>query len=261
MSKKQSKRPQRHWRYDASSAKPATTPLLPADAEEPKAPMVIYTTEVYHQVCWLVRQAKAEVGWWGLVDVTDDGDYLITEIFVPKQEVTGVTTDIEAEAMTELALELMDRNLDPGKLYYYGHSHVNMGVSPSMQDEENTDQYLADCPIFIREIRNKKGDVKVDVFDTNAGVVYQCVDVFAEHDLIPIETQRWVDALLKANVTEIRFTNPVIKNTPPSGKKPDLQLFNNDWSYGGYGDLKHITDETWDDDSDSPYLEMPTWRS
>lgn len=222
------KKPPREWDYSATSSTPATTPLR-RRGETPRTPRVIYTTRVYQQITYLVHRCNLEVGWWGLVDVQPCGDYLITEIFVPPQTVTGVETDIEAEAMTALAIELMDRDLDPGKLYYYGHSHVNMGVSPSGQDESNTDQYLDACPIFIREIRNKKGESKVDIFDTTANVVYQCVENIPEWDLIPGDVVQEIDDIVESCVKERKYQPPAATTQPTSLASAKADKNKNTW--------------------------------
>lgn len=222
------KPPAREWDYSATSATPATTPLR-RRGDTPRTPRVIYTTRVYQQITYLVHRCNLEVGWWGLVDVQPCGDYLITEIFVPEQEVTGTQTDIEAEAMTALAIELMDRDLDPGNLYYYGHSHVNMGVSPSGQDESNTDQYLDACPIFIREIRNKKGESKVDIFDTAANVVYQCVENIPEWDLIPGDVVQEINDIVESCVKERKYQQPATTAQPKSLAAPKADKHRDTW--------------------------------
>lgn len=197
----------RAWSFSACDNRPTTTPLLRAgEAPRHRTPDVMYTTEAWQTIRYIVAQCSAEVGWLGLVEYYAESNvYLITDIFVPPQEVTGVTTEIESDAMAELANKLLDQDIDTSKLYYWGHSHVNMGVSPSTQDERQLDEYLEHCPVFIRGIYNKKGDSKVDVFDTNEGVVFQCVDNYPTHDVMPDELVASLKNTLKKNVTERRF--------------------------------------------------------
>ena len=52
-----------------------------------------------------------------------------------------------------------------------------MGVTPSMQDERQIDEYLEHAPLFIRGIYNKRGERKLDVFDRERGLIFQkCPD-------------------------------------------------------------------------------------
>lgn len=213
------------YTFAATSTTPTTSPIRKRGESAPKAPRVIYTTEVWTSIQYIVGKCAKEVGWLGTVEFDGD-DYWITEIFIPEQEVTGVTTEIEGDALADLAHWLMENDRDPGQLYYWGHSHVNMGVSPSSQDESQLAEYLDNCRVFIRGIYNKKGDTKVDVFDRDAGIVFQCVSDHPEHDLISHELKKKLDADLDKNVSERRYL-PTIGTTPGytgySGRYPNYE--------------------------------------
>ena len=154
---------------------PTITPLE-ARSTKIDVPEVHYSALADQQIRAAIRLADTEVGWLGLVQETSYG-FLITEIFIPRQTVTRVTTDIDEDAVAELAMRLLDEGKDPSKLRYWGHSHVNMDVAPSMADEMQIEEYLDNdsCDWFIRGIHNKRGACKMDVYDKRAGVIYQCV--------------------------------------------------------------------------------------
>lgn len=143
-------------------------------------PSVYYTEEVDATIRFLVDTVTTEVGWLGLVEKVGF-NFLVTKIFVPKQTVSAANTTITAASMADIAMEILDLDLNPDDLYYWGHSHVNMGVSPSVQDEWQLEEYLAHCPVFIRGIYNKREQAKVDVYDMPAGIVHQCVN----HGTVP----------------------------------------------------------------------------
>lgn len=196
------------WKATATSLTPVKSFISDQDLG---APIVAYTPKVKAIIDYLVKKSPQEVGWLGTVR-TLDGGYLIDRIYVPKQQVSGTETDIDQDAMAALTEELFAAGLDPGTLFYWGHSHVNMGVSPSGQDERQVRDYLESCPIFIREIRNKKGDVKVDVYDRENRVVHQCVTTRVIYELTPDE-QTHMDALLAANVQTSRVITYGANNT------------------------------------------------
>ena len=153
---------------------PAVTPLYPAPSAEP--PIVLFTLDAELTVRHLVREMSVEIAWFGLVRYEEDlNAYVIYKILVPEQEVTAATVDITANAIAQLTGEILDAGDDPSHLRYHGHSHVNMAASPSGTDQEHLSDYLEHADWFIREIRNKKGDYKLDVFDKRQGVVFQCV--------------------------------------------------------------------------------------
>lgn len=195
------------WDFSATSMKAEKSPIRKVGDAAPLSftPEVYYTTAVWQSIRYLVAKCTQEVGWLGTVEATETGDYLVTEIFVPPQKVSGAETEIDKSAMEELYDTLIDAGKDPSKLIYWGHSHVNMGVSPSPQDERQIEEYLDTCPVFIRGIYNKAGASKVDVFDRDEGVVYQCVDAYALHDVIPRELRTTLDTVIDTNVKNWGF--------------------------------------------------------
>lgn len=186
-------------RIKSGSLTPKSTPIYPVD--EASAPVVYYTPFVWNVIWYLVNQCSMEVGWLGLVDKIGD-DYIVTDIYVPEQTVSRTETDIESEAMSALALELLAEGKDPNKLRYWGHSHVNMQVSPSSQDEKQLEEYLEHCDWFIRGIYNKRGDTKVDVYDRTNNVVHQVVKNGPHIPNLTEEEKEVLDKLIKNNVQE-----------------------------------------------------------
>lgn len=193
-----------NYKFKATSMAATTTELRPAGEKPPAPPAppcVWYAAHVWDQMWHIVHACEKEVGWLGLVEEVQDG-YLITDIFLPEQIVTGAETDISEDALAELALQLINDGRDTEQLYYWAHSHVDMGVTPSGQDEDQVDEYLKHTPVFIRGIYNKRGQSKVDVFDTTARVVHQCVeDGIYTPGLTATELQD-LDALIEQQVTE-----------------------------------------------------------
>lgn len=174
----------------SSESHAKTTPLFPSRV--PLAPMVWYTPLAWSKIHAVVQHCTTEVGWLGLVEKLDDGDFLITDIFVLPQNVTGATTEFSAEAEEQLKFRLIqeDRLNQTSKLRYWGHSHVRMAVSPSMVDERQFQGYvddLGESGYYIRGIYNKLGDSKVDVAvkeSAEEGWIFQCVrDVIRPQEL------------------------------------------------------------------------------
>jgi hypothetical protein len=195
-----------------TSTTPKTTVLVPP--AHPIAPRLYYLPHVWNQIQYIVQASPQEVGWWGLVEKVET-DYVVTALYVPEQTVSAAETDITAETMGDLAMEVLAAGLDPSKLYYWGHSHVNMGVSPSGQDETQVRDYLVNCPVFIRGIYNKAGASKVDIYDVEQNVCFESVTNVPAHPQLTKDDKAALDALLKTNV-----------------KKQTLPVYN---GYGGYG--------------------------
>lgn len=168
-----------------------------------KAPRVFYEPGVLEVIQYIVDKCPKEVGWWGLVRREPDTmDFYIYKIFVPEQTVTGAETDISADAMNALAMEILNAGGNTEDLYYWGHSHVNMGVGPSGQDERQVEEYLPNVDFFIRGIYNKSGSAKVDVYDTQRGIAFQCVTNEKKDHGLDANTVTALDTLIKTNVKE-----------------------------------------------------------
>lgn len=233
MSKRNQKPQQRTFEFSAGATTPSRARVSrKTNAPEPPAPRVFYTAEVYDQIKFLIAHCEKEVGWLGLVETTGN-DYLVTTIYVPEQEVHGAETDIDNDAMAALANEILDANEDPSKLFYWGHSHVNMGVSPSGQDEQQVDEYLVNCPRFIRGIYNKKGDSKVDIFLREEGIVWQCCENRIYSPGIGEEQMAAFKKLIATNVKESTFPSAFPRtNDVPHWPRTD-SYYRNGWAPPG----------------------------
>ena len=150
------------------------TPLFSTVVEH--IPSVFFTAEVIRAIEYIVYSQAKEVAWMGLVEKLEDNNYLVYKLYVPKQTVTAASVDIDADAIAKLTMQILDEGHNPEHLRYHGHSHVNMTVFPSVTDQDHMADYLEHAPFFIREIRNKKQDSRVDIFDKEANKIYHCVD-------------------------------------------------------------------------------------
>ena len=178
-------------KYKVSTTSLTTSGVVPirGATKYPSEPSIYFTREAWVKQCHLVHKCTMEVGWFALVDYDEnDNSFTITELVIPKQEVTHAETDIGKEDLAGAAMELIEAGKDTSKMFAWFHSHVDMGVSPSVQDEYQVEDFLEDLadqpevPAFIRGIQNKKGDLKLDVYYIQHGVAYQNVDFTVIHD-------------------------------------------------------------------------------
>jgi len=127
---------------------------------------------VAHGKMWALTQASPmEVGWLSSCTQLPDGNFVIDDVFVPKQVCTIATTNITPDGEAELLGELLQNGrMDVIKsLSCWGHSHANFGVSPSNQDDLQTQSFLRrnmkrGSQFFIRVIVNKRGDLYSTVY-------------------------------------------------------------------------------------------------
>lgn len=171
-------------------------------------PRVLITRAAYQKMLAIVDIADKEVGWLGTTRKVGS-DFLIEEIFLFKQEVSSVTTEISPEGLAEVAQELLTTRPDGmevcNNLRFWGHSHVRMGTSPSGQDESQMATFReSGHPWFIRGIFNKEGRAEFTIFLYDAGV--KVVDAeWAISEPVDDSVRAEIEAEFSAKVSEKNF--------------------------------------------------------
>ena len=112
--------------------------------------------------------SEGEIGWLAYVEQFDKQGFLITDCALLKQEVHSTTTEITAEGLLEFWNNSTPEN--QAKIKLWGHSHVNMSVTPSTQDNNQMDYFKDGNPWFIRLITNKKREYYIDIYDYANGI-------------------------------------------------------------------------------------------
>lgn len=156
---------------------------------EPRVLLSTYMPHIYiahkamEKIFYMVKIAKKEVGWFGIVSFNLEFNvFNIEDVFLLEQSVGDTTHNIAANALGDLAQQLMvqypgEKGTELcGKLLFWGHSHVNMPARPSVQDNIQIKEWENnDVPFMIRGIFNKKGDVHFTIFFYDNQVVVEDV--------------------------------------------------------------------------------------
>ncbi len=103
------------------------------------------------QIDFYVQKSDIECSGLGKVIVTDEG-YEVTEIILIKQENTATHTEIDAQAVTKALYELRNSK---GGMYFWWHSHVNMGVFWSGTDKDTIEE-IGQHGLCVAVVFNKK---------------------------------------------------------------------------------------------------------
>lgn len=138
-------------------------------------PVVFITELALNKMFIFTKEIATEVGWLGTVK-RNQNHFLIEDVFLLKQEVHATTTEITSEGLTAFAEEILakENGFDMwNEMRMWGHSHVNMGITPSGQDNSQMEVFSSSGhEFFIRLICNKKGELAVDVYDFETGMEY-----------------------------------------------------------------------------------------
>lgn len=147
-----------------------------------KRDATVYFTELaWLKMQTLIREFDKEVAWHGLAYRGDDpekDEYYIRDILVYPQEVAAATVNTDQE---KYQTWLMSHDDDVfNNIRMQGHSHVNMGVTPSGVDTSLYDRILEqldDTMFYIFMIYNKRGDKTYKIYDLAKNVLFETSDV------------------------------------------------------------------------------------
>lgn len=146
--------------------------------------MIYFSEGAWLKMSSLISSFDDEVAWHALAYRDEDeskDNYYITDILVYPQTVTGATVTTDQDEYENWLNELDDETFN--HLRMQGHSHVNMGVTPSATDNSLYDGILdglRDDDFYIFMIWNKKGSKTIMVYDYKKNVLFETSDCTVE---------------------------------------------------------------------------------
>ena len=149
---------------------------------------IVYSKKAWMKTCLLVMNRNLEVGWHGVARrLENPAEFIVEDVLVFPQKVTSASTEPEDADYVNWQDSLNTEIFN--KVRLYGHSHVNMGVSPSSTDIKYRADLLTDVDDFyVFQIFNKKGYISSQVYDVREGILY-------ESDNVELAVARWNPAV------------------------------------------------------------------
>lgn len=182
------------------------------DISKANVPNVRFDITAWEKIQFIVDHESMEIGWFGTVDHDPKSNtYVVTDIFITEQKRHGATCEQSAKGINALTSEIIrDQSLSSEEkrnrlntFNFWGHSHVNMGVSPSSEDIANAKRF-AGKDFLITGIFNKKGDVRLDFWDFKNNLHYAELPVRKRWHLSD-ETVTKIISDINTKVKEITF--------------------------------------------------------
>lgn len=139
---------------------------------------LIFTPMAYIKMLALLRHFDSEVAWHGTVRREDTDTFIITDVVVYPQTVTGSTVNTDQEEYQKWMMTLDDDSFNAMRMQ--GHSHVNMATTPSGVDDNHQQQILAqlkDDDYYVFMIFNKRLDHTIKIYDYANNVMYEDKDI------------------------------------------------------------------------------------
>lgn len=160
-------------------------------------PTVNITMDVLAKTKAYVEGTDIEVAWILMVEETGvypKLTYTIYDTALLEQTRSSTSADMTEEGMQNYMKKLIKdgKEEDINKIRGWGHSHVNMGVTPSGTDDATYEEYYKSTPFFIRLIANKKGEIGVDVINRENEIKFNNIqwNVVYEDEFQKLEDKR-----------------------------------------------------------------------
>lgn len=204
----------------------------------------------------LVMEYGTEVEWHGLTERVSENAYRIYDIISFPHKVTSVTVTSDQNEYNEWICNLDDDTFN--HIGMHGHSHVNMGTTPSSVDNDYRENVVKDLTENVKEgfyvfgIWNKKNECTLEIYDVKNNIVYEDDDIafWIESDGYETSVEDFVENTHKIVKEEVRTytTAKTYPKSTPSETKKTSTSYGSDYSYGVYGSYGYDYDD--DDDSE-----------
>ena len=180
------------------------------EVKDDRKATITFSAQAYMKIFALVHTYSTEVEWHGVVERTAADAFYIKDVLIFPHKVTGATV-ISDQTEYEKWLDTLDNDTF-NALRFHGHSHVNMGVTPSSVDMTyrhnilnnfGTPSETSDL-FYIFLIFNKRGDTSGEIYDLQNNALYS-KSTTADEIKIVIEDCDWLTDFLdeaKKVVTE-----------------------------------------------------------
>lgn len=140
----------------------------------------------FSEIAWLkmqrlVQEHSKEVGWHGVAFRKEDEPgnvYFVKDILIYPQEVTG--TNVETDQVKYETWLMSQEDEVFNNIRFQGHSHVNMGTTPSSVDITHQQKILEQVEgdmFYIFVIWNKRNEKFIRIYDMKKNRVFDTADV------------------------------------------------------------------------------------
>lgn len=145
-----------------------------------KRATLLFTEVAWIKMWTIIFGIDKEIAWHGVVKRDEDNTYVVSDILVYPQKVTGATVESDDDKYPFWYAKLTDTPEVFDNLRMQGHSHVNMGVTPSGTDlafYKDILDMVGEDDFYVFVIFNKKGEKTVKIYDFRDNLLYETADV------------------------------------------------------------------------------------
>ena len=193
---------------------------------------LFFTEMAYMKMMALVRDFDKEIAWHGIAkrgESEGKHEYIISDIMVYPQRVTGATVTTDQEEYTKWLMSWDDDVFN--NIRMQGHSHVKMGTTPSATDNSFYDAIIQQCPddtFYVFLIWNKLGEKTIRIYDFAKNLFFDTSDV----TVTVLDENMGLSKFLEDAKSKVKDEIPRVSTYSYGGYGGG---YSGHYSYGGYG--------------------------
>ena len=191
-------------------------------------PVIEFTPEAWIKTVGLVATTSSEIAWHGIVNRIDDLHFVVEDIVMFPQSVTAATVTVDQEEKMKWFCDTF-KGADRNKVRLHGHSHVDMGTTPSGTDMNSRSfiKEMVNDQYYIFMIINKSYSMNITLYDMKTNGIYEKEDMDI---VIPFDLTNWMaqqkkdNIKVRENVSYTKKSAKQVASLPGSGNVPTAPL-------------------------------------
>ena len=246
-------------KFQGESDREITVKFKMNDIKDGRKATLLFMPKAWIKMRALVDTFNSEVQWHGLVERKNANTFVVNDVLIFPHEVTGTTVVSDQAEYEKWINDLDDKTFNACR--FHGHSHVNMGVTPSGTDMTYRHNVLDNFGLpnkqtdlfYIFLITNKREDMSAEIYDLQNNALYSTdeisIEVVLDDDRLAEFVSEAKSCVKEAHYSEYPYTpgskpaaSPKGQTASPTKNKKNSQKSMYDGSYYDYDDYDDYED-------------------
>lgn len=209
-------------KFQGSNDREVTLKFKMNDICDNRSASIEFTPKAWIKMRSLVDSFSSEVQWHGTVMRKNKNTFVVKDILIFPHEVTGTTVVSNQEGYEEWLNNLDDETFNACR--FHGHSHVNMGVTPSGVDMNYRHNVLDNFGLpndttdlfYIFLITNKRSEISAEIYDLQNNALYSTNEIDIE---VVVDDDEYLSEFINEAKSVVKDANAVKKTIQPESAK------------------------------------------
>lgn len=209
-------------KFQGSNDREVTLKFKMNDICDNRSASIEFTPKAWIKMRSLVDSFSSEVQWHGTVMRKNKNTFVVKDILIFPHEATGTTVVSNQEGYEEWLNNLDDETFNACR--FHGHSHVNMGVTPSGVDMNYRHNVLDNFGLpndttdlfYIFLITNKRSEISAEIYDLQNDALYSTNEIDIE---VVVDDDEYLSEFINEAKSVVKDANAVKKTIQPESAK------------------------------------------